>query len=115
MLRPIQQIKPFHIFRISSLQKQRCGLHSWKITSIRQYQIMVQPLSNYIIFNALCNNKYLRLSIPNINIIYHMIGIGHDSVFVKVLDLSSMALTLSSPGPDGDILERLQVNLIIRD
>ena len=54
---------------------------------------------------------YLRF----IDVIYHIIGIGHGSAFVKVLDLSSMALTLSSPGPDGDILERLQVNHTLRN
>ena len=58
--------------------------------------------------------NYLRFSILNIDIIYHIKGIGHDLSFVKVLDLSSMALTLSSPGPDGDTLKRLQVNLTLR-
>ena len=57
----------------------------------------------------------MRFNILSIDVTYHIIGIGHGSAFVKVLDLSSMALTLSSPGPDGDILERLQVNLTLRN
>ena len=61
------------------------------------------------------SRKVFAFHILSIDVMYHIIGIGHGSAFVKVLDLSSMALTLSSPGPDGDILERLQVNLIIRD
>ena len=74
---------------------------------------MVEPESHYIIFDVLWN--YLRFNILSIDVIYHIIGIGHGSAFVKVLDLSSMALTLSSPGPDGDILERLQVNLTLHN
>ena len=61
------------------------------------------------------NESICGFSILNIDVICHIIGIAQNSAFVKVLDLSSMALTLSSPRPDGDILERLQVNHTLRN
>ena len=50
-------------------------------------------------------------------LIWYEITIGLSNVFIKVLDLSSMSLTISSAGPEGEILKRVQVikiaNLIL--